>query len=551
MVVRGLEPFGNFIFVAAGAALFCISCVSTRASRDTSATPPAVSADELTRELQSKQSLARQAELFDLFTRDVLETNAREVLIASCGKTSSNPFCFSIARFGKWSRFQRKHVREPAPFAEKVITPHRVEIKNGQVMNWRTIRHAEKQSLIKGLEVLPLDELRIVAGKALGERYCPNMGAIAAAAALEDHLANSQGFDEIARLYEHGARCFRSSVADRENFLVRAALLRFGEKKYAAAAGILARVTPSDAFAGRALYWLFRGYEAQNEKTKALTTYRKLRQRYPFSFHALAAAVEMGEDAAEPWIAQTATSPLKRSSNPTANRIVQQIEILHSFGYHDTSAVLVDWVLDDFPKLNAKHKLYLANLGDNKTKVDLLTNLFIRHRTLVNQETLRMAFPKPFEEAFKLSAGNTDPYLLLAIARKESKFDPLALSPANARGVMQLTEKTARELGTRDSSDLFDPAVNISAGSKYIEQLRHRWDARAHLMLAHYNAGEKVVESWFKRYDSDDALWFIDLIPYRETREYVGFVLANYYWYRRLYSQVPIAKIVAPDIARK
>jgi soluble lytic murein transglycosylase len=55
--------------------------------------------------------------------------------------------------------------------------------------------------------------------------------------------------------------------------------------------------------------------------------------------------------------------------------------------------------------------------------------------------------------------------------------------------------------------------------------------------LAAYNAGPNKVEEWKKRYDTQDPMLFIDLIPYNETRTYVAKVLRNHYWYSALYER--------------
>jgi len=103
--------------------------------------------------------------------------------------------------------------------------------------------------------------------------------------------------------------------------------------------------------------------------------------------------------------------------------------------------------------------------------------------------------------------------LIWAIIRVESGFDPRAVSPRGARGLMQLMPETAAILGVRDS---FDPRQNIHAGTRHLKamMLRFRYDLR--LAVAAYNAGEKPVAA------------YRDVPPYPETREYVAQVLRFY-----------------------
>ncbi len=105
-----------------------------------------------------------------------------------------------------------------------------------------------------------------------------------------------------------------------------------------------------------------------------------------------------------------------------------------------------------------------------------------------------------------------DPALVQAVVAVESQFDPRAVSPAGAKGLMQLTEATARHLGVRDP---FDPAENLRGGTAYLARLLQKYRDPA-LALAAYNAGPAAVD----RYGG--------IPPYRETRTYVQRVLDLY-----------------------
>ncbi|WP_051275939.1 transglycosylase SLT domain-containing protein [Desulfovirgula thermocuniculi] len=113
-----------------------------------------------------------------------------------------------------------------------------------------------------------------------------------------------------------------------------------------------------------------------------------------------------------------------------------------------------------------------------------------------------------FEEASRETG--LDPRLLKAVAAAESGFDPRAVSPKGALGLMQLMPGTAREVGV---SDPFDPAQSVRGGARYLRSLLDRFGGRLDLALAAYNAGPGVVE----RHGG--------VPPYRETREYVRRVI--------------------------
>jgi soluble lytic murein transglycosylase len=109
------------------------------------------------------------------------------------------------------------------------------------------------------------------------------------------------------------------------------------------------------------------------------------------------------------------------------------------------------------------------------------------------------------------------PALIKAVIHAESAFDPDATSRVGAGGLMQLMPVTAREMGVRDR---FDPAQNISGGTRYLKHLMGRF-GDLELAVAAYNAGPEAV----RRHGG--------VPPYRETRAYVRNVLGLYKQYRR------------------
>jgi hypothetical protein len=106
-----------------------------------------------------------------------------------------------------------------------------------------------------------------------------------------------------------------------------------------------------------------------------------------------------------------------------------------------------------------------------------------------------------------------DPRLALAIARAESNFDALAVSPKNAQGLMQLIPDTAARFGVRN---ILDPEQNVRGGLAYLRWLLARFNHDVELASAAYNAGEGAVD----RYGG--------VPPFRETQEYVRRILHFY-----------------------
>ncbi len=107
-----------------------------------------------------------------------------------------------------------------------------------------------------------------------------------------------------------------------------------------------------------------------------------------------------------------------------------------------------------------------------------------------------------------------DPYLIFCVMEQESHFSSKAVSPAGARGLMQLMPGTAARFGVRNPHD---PAQNVSAGARYLRQLLTKFNGRVDLALAGYNAGEGAVMKYGNR-----------VPPYRETQNYVRTIGTRY-----------------------
>ena len=132
-----------------------------------------------------------------------------------------------------------------------------------------------------------------------------------------------------------------------------------------------------------------------------------------------------------------------------------------------------------------------------------------------------------------------DPALAFAHALQESGFRTSAVSPANARGLMQITPITVRQHADRlemnaSYVNLDDPSVNLSFGQRNLEMLRDSYATRNNLpkIMAAYNAGLAPITRWNEEVnDQGDPLLYMESIPYWETRSYVAIVMRNYWMY--------------------
>ena len=133
-----------------------------------------------------------------------------------------------------------------------------------------------------------------------------------------------------------------------------------------------------------------------------------------------------------------------------------------------------------------------------------------------------------------------DPYIVAAVIREESSYDPRARSGVGAMGLMQLMPDTARlvaqELGRplQEIAALWEPPVNITLGSRYLAQLNARFRDPL-LAVAAYNAGPHRVQRWVAERPQVDMEEFVDQIPFDETRGFAKRVFTSWHHYRRLY----------------
>lgn len=156
----------------------------------------------------------------------------------------------------------------------------------------------------------------------------------------------------------------------------------------------------------------------------------------------------------------------------------------------------------------------------------------------------RLAFPLPFRDCVERHsrAQGLDPFLVSALIRQESEFNPTVISHANAYGLMQLLPATGRQLarhfGIRRlrTNQLLTPDRNVQLGTYFFRNLLNSFNGQAELALASYNAGPGRANLWRTWGPFREQAEFIETVPFHETRGYIQIVLRNEDVYRRLYA---------------
>ena len=156
-----------------------------------------------------------------------------------------------------------------------------------------------------------------------------------------------------------------------------------------------------------------------------------------------------------------------------------------------------------------------------------------------------LLYPRYFDEEIvrQSAAHGADPRLLRSIMREESRFEPRARSAASARGLLQLITTTAREVGKAlglvdvASEDLYDPAVAIRLGARYVADLQKQFGGDPYPTAAAYNAGPNQARLWARLAPAGGHDFFLSSINFDETKDYVRKVMNSYERYGEIYGE--------------
>ena len=159
----------------------------------------------------------------------------------------------------------------------------------------------------------------------------------------------------------------------------------------------------------------------------------------------------------------------------------------------------------------------------------------------------------PFRQIVRRESAvnNLSEFLVYAIMREESEFDPTAISHANAYGLMQLIVPTAVHIarGTglvATPHSLLVPATNIALGSRELAKLLEQFKGQEPLAIAGYNAGPGRPQRWLREHPDYPLDLWVESIEFAETRNYVKRVLSSLAVYQWLYAADDRKETIAP-----
>ncbi len=157
-----------------------------------------------------------------------------------------------------------------------------------------------------------------------------------------------------------------------------------------------------------------------------------------------------------------------------------------------------------------------------------------------DREVWKVLYPTPyFDSVLRLTEEfDVDPATIYSIMRAETLYRSHLVSHVGAIGIMQIMPYTFEKIAARSGiriKDPFDPYQSMKASAWYLDRLLKRFDGNLLLAAAAYNAGPHRVNEWLERFSHLPMRLFIELIPYKETRNYVKKVAKYYEIYSLLY----------------
>lgn len=281
----------------------------------------------------------------------------------------------------------------------------------------------------------------------------------------------------------------------------------------------------------RAAYWA--GLCAkENGNPEIAKTWFETAARYPTTFYGQLAHKEIGKPLvfpATPRPTQEEFATFRRSE------MAKAIQLLMDIGYDEQARLLMEGVMANSrnPKEHEMTAMLAEEMGNRKMAVKA-AKLALRNGIVLMHSGYPVVSFTP--------APGVDRAFALAITRQESEFDPNAVSSAGAVGLMQLLPSTARQVAQKagmsfSPADLYNPAKNMQLGTLFLASLLNNYGGAMPLAIAAYNAGPGRVRQWLDTYGDYrkgeiGQLEWLELIPFRETRNYVQRVLENYEVYK-------------------
>jgi soluble lytic murein transglycosylase len=357
--------------------------------------------------------------------------------------------------------------------------------------------------------------------------------------------------EALPGLRETLARYPRSAFADDAAWYLAFAHYLLGDStealKAIATYAEVARRGNDDA-ALRARYWRARMLVQAGRPDEAKPLLRDCVSHAPFQYYGLLARArlrEMGESPPWPPAPGRASEPVPLHDVAVARALeLDRVGLRTEAGIElgrDEAGILkrngkeraLPFLLAEYPRLLAFYRAHKLAEASGQSVLGEGARIF-----------WEAEYPRAFAgaaQAYGKEFGSPELFVY-AIMRKESSYFPFAVSPSDARGLLQLIPSTGAEVAKKValafySDELFDPDTNLHLGAAYLGGLLHRFSGQEALAAGAYNAGAHAMMRWVDQWGNRPFDEFIELITYDQAREYIKRVLGIYARYRHLYAQ--------------
>jgi soluble lytic murein transglycosylase len=386
-----------------------------------------------------------------------------------------------------------------------------------------------------------------------------------------DELA-PQAMFEIGRTYEEDGdlqsarlayldlveRYPRTEAADDADFRATFMLYMLGHYKTAAtefssSRGHAATASARDMFQ----YWQARALDSGGEKSEALRLFDSLATNIDSNYYPWLAAMRLNQAAPVVPSVSVSAADLVAGAVPTdpgpAQFHLARVAVLRELGLRHLEPPELRALESYFAGQRGLQIFVIAELQSAGAWFDAIQiAVAMTARGELDPATAeRIRYPRGFWDLLTAASmhNRLDPYLVAALIRQESLFNPQARSTSDARGLMQLLPVTADRYSaaagiTSSPPDLYEPETSIQLGTVYLHELMSMFGGNIFKVVAAYNAGEHAVAQWNSKYPGDDDQW-VENIGFRETRDYVKKVVGGMREYYLLYgSPSPVSASV-------
>jgi peptidoglycan lytic transglycosylase len=475
-----------------------------------------------------------------------------------------------LARFPEADRLDEVHLRHGVSVmnskqpAQAITALSRVGDRNAELRAEAMFHQAEALRRVSRSAESSVLVDRILA------QYSKTRWAVEALYNLAAYLNKQERESEAATRYRQLLAAFpKSAYAPESSYNLGWSAYR--SKNYADSARILEQHLasyryPETKFIGEACLWAAKSEERLGHKSRALSLYDFVNERYRYGYHGYVAGLRAaGLRKADPSLKAeqpkpgsdletiranvTYFEPTRETADGSEAGRVAKADDLEVTGLQEFAVKELNAALEAdpaSPKLNLRLAQLYSRRGEPFQATLVLRkaypDLYSYRDADLPREAWEIFFPMVAWSTVKQEAKRygIDPYIACGLIRQESVFNPNAISRVGARGLMQLMPATGQFISKRQgngaitTADLYNPVLNIKLGMNYLAQMLGEF-GRIEYAAAAYNAGPGRARAWIAARGSMDIEDWIENIPFSETRGYVQGVLRYAANYQRLY----------------